>query len=193
MTVIYIRPSSSKGYLRIGVESEEKKEYTLSESEYAALGSPLVGDNLTRDTVSDLKLADMRYRAKKKALNVLSFGDNSEKMLIYKLTSAGISREISEEVTREMVARGYINSRRQLEALIINEVNSKLHGPGKIIPRLIAKGYNKSEISEVISELEYSGKIDFDSARKRLLARLPEDADGEDVKKLLYKNGYSVG
>ena len=58
----------------------------------------------------------------------------------------------------------------------------------KLIPKLISKGYKKSEILEVIDELKSRGEIDFDLAKERLLRGVPEDGTG----KILYKNGYTV-
>ena len=189
MKVLYIRPSSSKGYLRIGLtDGEQKLALTASEREYTEAGSLKLGDVVDDGTLALLKTADERYRARVKALRVLSYGDNSEGALLRKLRLSGISRDASYEVVSEMVSLGYINSRRQLEALISGEVNNKNTGPMKLIPKLISKGYKKSEISEVIDDLVSRGEIDFDAARERLIS----GALDEDVAKILYKNGYTV-
>ncbi len=189
MKVVYIKPSSAKGYLRIGVlDGEKNLSFTVAEREYADAGSVLPGDSLDAELLSALKLADERYRARTKALRVLSYGDNSEGMLMRKLTAAGISRGVACEVVSEMVALGYINSRRQLEKLVSSEVNIKNSGPRKLIPKLVSKGYKKSEVEEVIDDLISRGEIDFDEAKERLL----QDASEEEYKKILYKNGYSV-
>lgn len=193
MTVIYIRPGGSKGYLHVGVEDNgEKYSFTVSETEYREAGSPLTKDNLTRDVFSALQYADMRYRATVKALRVLAFGDNSELMLSRKLLSAGFNKEIISETVSECVRLGYINSERQLKKLITGEVNIKNQGMGKIIPRLISKGYKRSEIEKVAAMLCESGEIDFDEAKARIISKLPCDAEDEEIKKALYKNGHSV-
>ena len=194
MTVIYIREAKARGYLRIGLSDEEKIEYTVSEADYRDADSPAVGDYLTRDALSLLKNADMRYKARMRALRILSLGDNSEKMLMLKLMRAGASRDIASEVTEEMVKLGYVNSQRQLERLIIYEVNEKLHGPRKLLPRLIAKGYSRDEVARVMNDLALDGEIDFEAAKMRLIEkhRLDIESDEEEIKKLLYKNGYSV-
>lgn len=193
LTVIYIRPGGTKGYLRVGIESDGKKyDFTVSEAEYREAGSPLTRDNLTREAFGALQYADMRYKAMVKALRILSYGDNSEGMLRRKLCVSGIKREIAEEAVRECVRLGYINSDRQLEKLIINEVNIRNHGPRKIIPRLIAKGYLRSDIERVLSRLTRDGSIDFDEARERLISKLPDGSDSEEIKKTLYKNGHTV-
>ena len=142
LTVVFIKRAKSKGYLRVGIVSDsEKFDFTVSDIEYCEAGSPMQSDNLTRDTFNTLYLADMRYRARLKALHILSYGDNSDRMLMQKLKGAGIKSEIIDEVIAEMISLGYINSARQIERLVLNEVNLHHYGPLKIIPKLIAKGY----------------------------------------------------
>lgn len=189
MKVIYIRPSGTKGYLRVGISEEDGTlSFTVSEREYADAGSLLVGDAVDEDAFATIKIADERYRATSKALRVLSYGDNSEGMLMRKLLSSGISRAVCGEVICEMVRLGYINSKRQLEKLISYEVNVKNTGQMKLIPKLVAKGYKKKEVEEVIDDLLMRCEISFDEAKERLLYGAPED----EIKKILYKNGHTV-
>lgn len=191
-TVIYIKEANTKGYIRVGVELDGvKHHFTVTEAEYREAGSPLTRDILTRDTFSALQYGDMRYRAMLKALRILSFGDNSELMLSRKLFSAGFSRDIIEEAVSECVRLGYINSKRQLKNLIINEVNNKNQGMAKIVPKLISKGYRRADIEEVADMLSESGEIDFSGARERLILKLGENPDSEKIKKTLYKNGHT--
>ena len=109
-------------------------------------------------------------------------------MLVIKLRRAGISREIAEETSREMVMRGFVNDRRQLSRLILAEVR-RLQGPQKFIPKLISKGYSRSDIEIVLDELSDSGELDLDAAREELLSRYP-DVSYEERARLLYKNGF---
>lgn len=193
MTVIYIREAGTKGYIRVGVEFDGKKyDFTVSESEYREAGSPLTRDILTRDVFSALQYADMRYRAMIKALRILAFGDNSELMLSRKLLSAGFDKEVTDGVVSECVRLGYVNSERQLKKLISYEVNIKNQGMGKIIPKLISKGYRRSDIENVADMLCADGEIDFDDAKARIISKLPSLASDEEIKKALYKCGHSV-
>ena len=115
-------------------------------------------------------------------------------VLYAKLCRAGFRRDIAETVLQEMVECGYINERRQLERLILDEANRKLRGPLRIIPALATKGYATSDIREVMAGLVDSGEIDFDLNARRLLdKKLPSDGfDSEEAKKILYKNGYKI-
>ncbi len=194
MNTEYIRPSREKGYLTVGItDGEEKLRLTVRECDYRAAGSPLTHDNLTREQLSVLKSSDEMYRARKKALSILSYGDNSERMLEYKLCNAKISRTAAQKVVREMVSLGYINNERQLDRAIISLVKLSNLGRIKIISKLSAKGYSRSETEARIDELLYNGEIDFEAAKARLIEKkLPPNADGEEIKKLLFKNGFSV-
>lgn len=194
MTVSYVKSAKAKGYLRIGINTSfGKSEFTVSEKDFRAAGGFAVGDNLTRDTFEFLSCSDMEYKAKAKALRILCYGDNSERMLMRKLTSSGISKNVAEKTVSEMVSLGYINASRQLELLITNEVRLHNSGPRKIVQKLIAKGYNAKDITEKISELQRQGEIDFEMAKERLKeSKLAGRSDTEEVKKLLYKNGYFV-
>lgn len=190
MKVIYIRDSKSRGYLKIGLSDGDKKyEYTVSEEEYKENGSLLSGDEIY-DTEA-LRKCDMRYHARLYALRILAYADNNEQALIRKLLSRSISSDIAKEVAAEMVGRGYIDECRQLERLIEREVNINLYGRERIIPKLISKGYHRDEIESVLDSLVSAGSVDFDASKKKLIAKkLGENANYEDVRKLLYKYGY---
>ena len=194
MQVLSIRPAKNKGYIRVIIEGIEgfieNIDLTVSQSEYALAGSPLTGDEITTEEYEILALSDERYRAKKSALSILSYADNSILSLVRKLLAKGISKEVAEETAREMVSLGYINERRQLLRLVKSEANNNLRGPSLIISRLSAKGYPRLLISSVIKELEGSGEIDFESVKSRLISRRLANFSTEEIKKLLYKNGF---
>ena len=193
LTVVYVK-DAERGYLRIGISDDEKKlSFILSEREYRESGEVRPRDEISSEELEFFSRCNMRYKARRKALNILSYGDNSERMLKQKLYTAGISRDIIDEVTEEMLSLGYINSERQISRLVINAVTLHSYGPGKIIPKLVSKGYDRSEVQRVISELVSRGDVDFSAARAKLLStKLSEDADEEEKKKLLYKYGYKV-
>lgn len=176
------------------VEEGEFASYTVTAAVYTELGCPEAGDVLDSDCVAGIRYADELYRARKKALSLLAFADNNRRTLYAKLCRTGFRRDIAETVLQEMVECGYINERRQLERLILDEANRKLRGPLRIIPALATKGYATSDIREVMAGLVDSGEIDFDLNARRLLdKKLPSDGfDSEEAKKILYKNGYKI-
>lgn len=193
MVVAYIK-DGERGYLRLGVSDGDKKyTFTISQKEYREIGEVRPRDEISAEIFEFLTHSDMRYKARLRALRILSYGDNSERMLKRKLFAAGVSRDIIDEVTEEMLSLGYVNAERQIARLVINEVTLHSYGPRKIIPKLISKGYDKSTVDRVISSLIQSGEVDFHSSREKLLlTKLPEDATEEEKNKLLYKYGYTT-
>lgn len=193
LTVSYV--SLSKGdTVRIGTQGEaDRRELCISKRECDFISALSVGYTLSTEEFDTLLYLDKKNKARKRALNILSYGDNSIPMLKIKLARAGVERRIAEEISEEMASLGYISHQRQLERLISNAVNVSLMGPRKFIPRLIAKGYSKSEIEKVLRELTEKGDTNLAVAQKKLIEKkLPEGAGEDEIKTLLYKNGYSV-
>ena len=181
-----------QGYICITVSIDgDNHRYTVRISVYEEIGMPHKGDVIDEDALYALTLGDEYYRAKRAALSILSYGDNNEKTLHTKLRTRGISDEVATDVVHEMVSLGYIDEHRQLERLITEEANRKLHGPRKIVPRLLSKGYRSSDIRSVLYSLCDSGEIDLAENKERMLDKhLGDSRDTEEVKKLLYKYGY---
>jgi SOS response regulatory protein OraA/RecX len=182
-----LKKSNAKGYLILGVESEgETVFYTVSEAQYSLVGSLLIGDEIDGDTLNSLDSFSEYNKAKKKALSVLSFGDNSKRELYSKLVRSGIKSDTAKGVTEEMVRLGYINEARQLERLIENEVNKRLTGPRKYTQKLAMKGYSPQEVRRITESLVSRGIIDFDETKKKLA----EKFEGGELRKILYKHGF---
>ena len=192
MRIIYVRAAKSRGYIRIGVDTgEEQLSLVCSEGDYLSVGSPLTRDEIDENTLSVLLSSDMRYKARLHALRILSYADNNEKTLYRKLCLKGIDKEVASEVASEMVGLGYINEQRQLDRIIAEEVSRKLVGPKKLFPKLLAKGYARSDIEASIDRLECDGVIDFEASKRALLDK-HKPKEPLEVKKLLYKNGYET-
>lgn len=193
-TLKYVREIKDSRLLLLGLTEEgESARYTVNCATYEDIGSPAVGDELDVAQLSAIKHTDEYIRAKKKALNILAYTDNSKKNLASKLYHAGFEKEIVSDTIAEMESYGYVNEQRQLERIIIREANEKLRGPKKIMAFAMAKGYASSDIREVMHRLVDAGEIDFSKNAKRLIdKKLSCDADGEEKKKLLYKNGFKI-
>ena len=193
-TLKYIKEVKDSALLLLGITEEgEFAHFTVNPATFEHIGCPNVGDELDEMQMSAIKYTDELIRARKKALSILAFADNNRKNLYTKLNRLGFNREIITAVIDEMVAFGYIDERRQLERIILIEANEKLRGPRKIIPALSAKGYSSSDISAVLHRLVDSGEVDFKkNARLLIEKKLPSDADAEEKKKLLFKNGYKI-
>lgn len=193
-TLKYIREAKDSHLLLLGiVEEGESANYKVNAATFRDIGSPTVGEELDSSQMSAILYTDQLLRCKKKALNILAYADNNRRSLSMKLTRAGFSREIVSIVCDEMMEHGYINERRQLERIVLDEANRKLRGPLRIIPALVSKGYSSAQIKTVVSELVESGEIDFSkNARLLLEKKLLDPTDEEEAKKILYKNGYKI-
>ena len=192
-TLRFIREAKDSRLLSLGIiEGEESARYTVGESVYSEIGRPAVGDDLSETDMSAIRSADEIYRAEKKALSLLSYADNNRRTLRQKLLRAGFGAEIVNTVCEKMVDLGYIDENRQLERLILVEANTKLRGPQRIIPSLVSKGYSLSDVKAVMHALVESGELDFKKNAKALINKKLPDADIEEKRKFLYKNGYKV-
>lgn len=193
-TLKYKREIKDTGLLLLGIVGEgESADFTVNTSLYLEIGAPSVGDSIGEAELSAIKHSDELYRARKKALNILAYADNNQKKLKAKLLRAGFGYEVCGLVCEEMISRGYIKEKDQLERLITVEANQKLRGPLRIVPALATKGYSTSDVREVLSRLVESGEVDFKkNARLLVSKKLPEDAGPEEIKKLLYKNGFKL-
>lgn len=193
MKLLSIRNSKSRGYITISLlgDGGERESFTVRESEHRALGEPLSGDKIDTDTYLGLKSADERYRARRAALRILAYSDNSERTLSDKLRSRGISRECAMEISREMVSYGYLDEARQLSRLIISEERERKLSRASLTARLMKKGYSRERIDIAIDELILSGEVDFDSVRATLVRELSEKGlDAPEIRKALYKRGF---
>ena len=168
----------------------ERKKYTVNEGTYREIGCPLSGDTVNSEDLALISMRDEERRARRAALGILGYGDNSEARLKLKLKHHGVRSSVSEAIAKEMVSLGYINEDRQITSLVM-KCSESLLGRRKITARLIAKGYRKGDIDRVIDSLVFSGEIDFKKNAKKLIEqKLTAPYTKEDVKKLLYKSGY---
>ena len=189
--VIYIKSTNDKHILSLGIsEGEDCARYTLDEKFVLEMGlSPRC--EIDEGDYEKIKSRDEYIRAKKKALSILSFADNSRRSLLQKLARAGIGRVCAERVTEEMQSLGYINEGKQLWRLVLRLANSSLFGPKKIMASLVSKGYAPDAVRQTVRELIDSGEIDLSENKRKLLEKHSVDeGDTEAENRLLYKNGY---
>lgn len=194
MKAVYVRASKNRGYTVLGVDSGEgARAYTVPDSLYVQIGSPLGGTELDDGDFSAVALADETFRATKKALSLLAYADNNLYSLKMKLRRAGFSKEATDQAVAEMQRDGYVNEQRQLERLILSQVRVKLTGPRLIIPKLLAKGYKRDDVESVLDALIYDGQIDFEQVKSMLIEKkLGDSPAADEVKKLLYKHGFNT-
>lgn len=103
--------------------------------------------------------------AVKKGLNLLSFGDNTKKGLVRKLTAKGFSKTAAVEAADLLEEEGYIDESASAAALAHDLAHKKLYGRRRIVASLYSKGFLSSTAEAAIEEAE----IDFTQiCRKRI-------------------------
>ena len=187
-----IASPKGKNIIKLYLFDQERGEFTLtvSESAYRRTGCPLTGEEIDGDSLSELSHEDEQRRADARALRLLEYADNNERMIKTKLVASGFSPDVAQESAKRMVMLGYINEARQIEILVLREANRCLRGPKRILQKLAAKGYSVTEIKSTIQALSDSGEIDFKKNAATLAKKKGVMTEGEEMKILLYKNGY---
>lgn len=192
--ISFVKSGPSEGSLFVGVIGDDKSEkFYISQTEYARCGAPERGEEIDEDTYLRMAGFHEYHKAKKKALSLLSYGDNNERNLVRKLRVAGFAPDLAKMVTEEMVNLGYIREEDQLRRLITVEANTKLQGPNKIFQKLVAKGYSTTDVRQMMAILVDEGEINFKNNAMRLIEKkLPTGSTSDEKKTLLYKNGYKI-
>lgn len=111
------------------------------------------------------------HTAKKRAWQILGYGDCSEKMLCRKLLQKGIARDVAEDVVAELCLDGILNpvesARREVERCV-----GKLWGRRRIAATLYEKGYSDQTAKEAM-------KLLFEVDEVELCVRRIEKQAGE--------------
>ncbi len=188
--VIFVRPAREKGAFVLGLSDPEEK-YTVGHALYMQLGEVRGGDALSEDAVALIREEDERRRARKAALGMLTYGDNSRRRLYGKLCRKGISAAIAEQTVADMVSEGLLIEERQLESAIRSLAEHKLFGPYRIMADLLSKGYKSEQVKNALREAIDRADLDFSENAKKLIAKkLGENPSDEEKRKLLFTYGY---
>ena len=190
MVIKAVMVTEKEEYVTLSLAGE-KKSLVITGELYSALGRPGAGYDVSEREYLQICEDDEYYRATLRALNILSFGDNSRRKLYEKLRQRGVLAAVAERVVDNMCELGYINEQRQLERIASDLANHSLFGPLRISAKLINSGYGASDVRRAIEKLCESGEVDFDENFARLVRRtLGEDSDLQEVNKIKYKYGY---
>ena len=97
----YVRSSEDGKTVKIAVITDEDRVvYTVGGRLYSRLGGFSRGEEISEDTLLQIR-AEHNYRAaKRKALNILAYADNNERTLAMKLIRGGTDKECAKEVLR---------------------------------------------------------------------------------------------
>ena len=165
--------------------------YTVSREAYERLGSP-VGE-ISRETMKDLLYEEEKYRATKKAFDILAFGRNSVRTLALKLRHRNFSPRVCDEVAEMLKEKGYI---REDEDVILDAEAciNKLWGMRRTLMYLHDKGYDNEALSvarEFLSEVDFV-ELCAELIRKQYGHLPKENADRQKIVSALLRYGYST-
>ena len=145
-----------------GDGGSEERSFTISHRQYAALPclhpyTKAAGRSLTADEAEAIDVAAEAHAAAARALNLLSYGDMTERTLVRKLRLRGIDETAARSAAAAMVEQGYINEDDQLERSL-RACLRKGWGPLRITAALRQKGFSP----EVLENLPHRlAEIDF--------------------------------
>ena len=125
-------------------ESSDRRTFKMPRSIFESFG--ISEGEITRENVSDIMDADERYRALKRAFDILAYGRNSKKTLEDKLRHRGFSAKISHDIAEYMKNNGYIDEGEDA----VREVDiclRKLWGSRRILMHLHQRGYDNDVIN----------------------------------------------
>lgn len=174
-----------------GKTSQKKRKYEITQEDYERMGSPDIDCELSEYECKILFCKNDEKDALDAAYRILAHCDNNRASLKRKLTERGFDEEIAESTVEKMVSLGYINEHDQLLRFVLRLANQNLYGERKIYPYLIARGYEREDIENAISELLCGEELDFEAVKERLLREKVSDTDDKSkMRALLYKYGH---
>ena len=165
--------------------------YTLSREAWERLG--LVEGEISREDAKAVLYEEEKYRATKKAFDILACGRNSARTLALKLRHRNFSPKICDEVAELLKAKGYI--REDDDAVREAELCVEKHwGMRRILMHLHQKGYDSDAMN---AAKEYLAEVDFAEVCAQLIRKefgtLPKDeTERNRVIAAVVRYGYSM-
>lgn len=178
--------------LQVRSADGESEKLTVSVEDYAAYD--LQKGEIDEVLLFALRDADAKYTARRAAIRILASGQCSEKKLCEKLLRRGFAYIAAKDAAAFALERGYIDEDWQIESYLKTLVKQKLVGRHKVVPMLLAKGYDGAKIRSVL-ESKYTD-ADFAKYKKAFLLKkfgktAPETREEAlEMQKALYKQGY---
>lgn len=172
-------------------ENSDRRIFKMPKSIFESIG--VCEGEITRESMTEIMDADERYKALKRAFDIISYGRNSKKVLEDKLRHRGFSPEICHDIAEYMKNHGYIDededANREVDLCV-----KKLWGSRRILMHLHQKGYDSSTIN---AAKEYMDTIDFVDVCVKLVRTkyrtLPkEESERQKVIAAIIRHGFSM-
>ena len=172
-------------------ENFDRRSFRMPRSIFESLG--ISEGEISREDMTEIMDADERYKALKRAFDIVSYGRNSKKALEDKLRHRGFSPEICRDIAEYMKNHGYIDegedANREVDLCV-----KKLWGSRRILMHLHQKGYDSNTIN---AAKEYMDTIDFVDVCVKLVREkyktLPkEESERQKVIAAIIRHGFSM-
>lgn len=150
---------------------------------------------LTREQYDELIYDGEIYAAAKKGMDILAYGDNTERGLVIKLRERGFDKYISEDAVHYLAENGYIDESSYLSRTVQRLSDVKLYGRSRIKAELMKKGFSRDLVSEKLPGL--FAWIDFEENLYKLVSKkcdidsLSDPKYRESFYAAMYRYGYS--
>ncbi len=152
---------------------------------------------LTREQYDELAYDGEIYVAAKKGLDILAYGDNTERGLVIKLRERGFDKYIAEDAALYLAENGYIDEKSYLARTVTRLADVKLYGKSRIKAELMKKGFSREVLSENLEE--FLAEVDFEENLYKLISKKCDIDSLSDMKyreslyAAMYRYGYSPG
>ena len=172
-------------------ENSDRRIFKMPRSIFESFG--ISEGEITREDMTDIMDADERYKALKRAFDIVAYGRNSRKVLEDKLRHRGFSPEISRDIAEYMKNHGYIDE----DEDAVREVDlcvRKLWGSKRILMHLHQKGYDSETISAAKKHMETINFVDVcvKLVRDKYKTLPKDDAERQKVIAALIRHGFSM-
>ena len=167
---------------------ERSERYRLPLAVYEAAGSPCEGERLDADTYLLLTAEEGEKKAYERAVKILAAGDNSRRMLCRKLTERGFLPAYAEAAVARLSEEGYLKEEEMLDRQFALFA-PRFWGPGKYMPSLLQKGFDRAAIAAAEERAGLTGVYDREAVKAALLEKFRPQGNAERTA-LLYRFGF---
>jgi regulatory protein len=152
-------------------------------------------DEISQDTLSEVKRFDEYQFSKKSALDFLAYRIRSKKEIVDKLKNKNVSGETIEKTIRHLEKLGLINDEEFAKLLVQSSTGKNPSGKSVIKQKLYKKGISKDIIEKVLSETfteknERTFILDIFSKYKKKLAGLDKNHQRKKMFEHLARKGF---
>lgn len=172
-------------------EKRDARSFLLPAAIFEKLG--ISEGEITREDVMEIMDAEERYRALKRAFDILAYGRNSTKTLADKLRHRGFKPEICQDIAGYMRDNGYIDESEDVEREI-ELCLRKNWGGRRILMHLHEKGYNSDAMQiakERLAEIDFTD-VCVKCIREKFRTLPKDEGERKKIISVLIRYGFSM-